>query len=106
MHLFKRIRCRFPSRLPNGVEEFKAFVDDIAELSGLPNNEKLQSVISSFILSLHPTTDAIPKLLMAQQLRKAAANQVAFEMLDRLKEKQNEGSPVGEASSPVGQEAC
>jgi len=64
-----------------GMTEFNKFVSDIAELSGLPNNTQLRVVTSKFIFGIRPDVARIPKRIIAQQLRKAAANQVASEVL-------------------------
>lgn len=81
MKFIKRVRCFFPSRLPQGMKEFNQFVADVAELSDLPNNLRLRTVISMFILKLPPEMISFPKWRLAKQLKKAAANQVASEVL-------------------------
>ena len=79
----------WPLKLPQGMSAFNSLVEDVAELSGLPQNDKLKKVISLLILQLPPTTARVPKRLIVKQIQKAAANQVAAENLQRLQELEN-----------------
>ena len=80
----------FPSRLPTGKTEFEFWVGDVAHLSGLPYNDRLRAVTAQFIFSLPPTMDRFKKRTIAKQLRKAASNQVASEVLKLLDEEHKE----------------
>lgn len=85
--LIKWAMSFFPSRLPIGKKEFEGWVTDVAWLSGLPYNDRLRAVTSQFIFSLPPTMASFKKRTLANQLRKAASNQVASEVLKLLDEK-------------------
>jgi len=77
------------------MTEFNIFVADVAWLSGLPDNNKLRAVISQFIFSLPPDMARFPKRRLANQLKKAAANQVASEALKLLDEEQKKEKENG-----------
>ncbi len=81
MTCIEKVRARFASRLPQGMTEFNSWVRDVSELSGLPNNLRLRTVIAMFILKLPPEMISFPKWRLAKQIKKAAANQVASEVL-------------------------
>lgn len=106
MNLIKKIRFRFHSKLPLGLTEFYSFVDDVAELSELPNNDKLKAVIASFITRLPPQMISFSKWDLAKQLKKAAANQVAFEAMSLMKENEKEETKIAEGTpNALGQKA-
>lgn len=81
------IDWKWGTPLPTGHTEFKRWAADVAELSGLPNNPKLHRVTSDFIFQVPPTVCRYSKRRLANQLRKAAANQVASEVIRLQDEK-------------------
>ena len=90
-----------PEKLPQGMSEFNRWVDEISYLSGLPLNDKLRKVISQLIISLPPQMAYVKKRHIVQTIQKAAANQVAFETLSLIDERQQEKSK--ETDCGVGQ---
>lgn len=91
-----------PEKLPQGMTEFNRWVDEISYLSGLPLNDKLRKVISQLIISLPPQMAYVKKRYIVTTIQKAAANQVAFETLSLINERQQEKSE--QVDSGVGQE--
>jgi len=91
-----------PEKLPQGMTEFNRWVDEISYLSGLPLNDKLRKVISQLIISLPPQMAYVKKRHVVTTIQKAAANQVAFETLSLIDERQQEKSK--QVDSGVGQE--
>lgn len=77
----KWLRSFYPSQLPQGMTQFNEFVADVAQLSGLPDNDRLRKVISEFIFTLPPDMPSFSKRRLAKMIQKAAANQVAHEVL-------------------------
>lgn len=63
------------------MTSFNKWVADIVRLSGLPNNESVRKVAADFILRLPPALAYLPIRKVANQLIKAAANQVALEVV-------------------------
>lgn len=86
MKFIKRLLGSLPAKLPQGMTEFNAFVDDVAELTELPNNNRLRTIIASFIMRLPPSMIAFSKWELAKQIKKAAANQVAAEAMKLVEE--------------------
>jgi hypothetical protein len=78
-----------PEKLPQGMSEFNRWVDEISYLSGLPLNDKLRKVISQLIISLPPQMAYVKKRYIVTTIQKAAANQVAFENLKLISEKES-----------------
>jgi hypothetical protein len=77
-----------PEKLPQGMKEFDAWVEDISLLSELPINDKLKKVIGTLILQLPPSVAYVPKRHVANLVKKAAANQVSVEVLSLINEKE------------------
>lgn len=76
-----------PEKLPQGMTEFNRWVDEISYLSGLPQNDKLRKVISQLIISLPPQMAYVKKRFVVNTIQKAAANQVAFEVVELANER-------------------
>lgn len=86
--LIKRIKSYWPEKLPQGMTEFSSWVDEIAVLSELPNNDRLRKVIGVMILQIPPHISSCAKRHIVNRIRKAAANQVAAEAIDLIDEKE------------------
>lgn len=98
--LIKRIKSFWPERLPQGMTQFKSWVDEIAELSDLPVNDRLRKVIGVMILQIPPNISMCAKRHIVNRIRKAAANQVAAEAIDLVDEKEKAQSK-GADSQPA-----
>lgn len=79
--LFRLLSSYVPRRLPVGRSDFDAWVRDIVSTSGLPDNDSTRRVAAMFILRLPPALAYLSIRKVANQLIKAAANQVASEIL-------------------------
>ena len=86
--LIKKLKSWVPEKLPQGMKEFDAWVEDISQLSELPINDKLKKVIGTLILQLPPSVAHVPKRHVANLVKKAAANQVSVEVLSLINEKE------------------
>jgi len=80
-NLLKILRSFFPRKLPIGMSSFNSWVDDIVLVSGLPNNESVRKLAANFILSIHSDVAYMSIRRVSNLLVKAAANQVAIEVL-------------------------
>ena len=87
------IKSYVPSRLPQGMKEFDAWVNDVSLLSELPINDKLKKVIGTLILQMPPSTNYCSKNFVVSLVQKAAANQVSVEVLSLLDEKEKHENP-------------
>lgn len=90
--LIKRLKSYWPQKLPQGMTEFNNWVTEIADLSGLPVNDRLRKVIGVMILQIPPHVSMCAKRHIVNRIRKAAANQVAAEAIDLVDEKQKNQS--------------
>jgi hypothetical protein len=89
----------FPSRLPVGVTEFKAFVADILLLTGpMADEDSMIWAIANQIIHLPPQTSHKPKQYFVRSLRKAAANQVASSVFHDIKLKQQRAAEESAAT--------
>ncbi len=94
----KQLNSRIPEKLPQGVSEFNNWVEDISELSGLPVNDKLKTVIGHLILQMPPTVAFVSKNRIANLVRKAASNQVALEIVRSINEKEEQKTDTKEST--------
>ena len=88
------LRC-LPSRLPTGLTAFNGWVAAVVEHSGLPDNASTRRVAAMFILNQHPTVGWVSVNAVANQLVKAAANQVAVQV---IKDVDSEAKATSEAN--------
>lgn len=84
----------FPTRLPLGMAESDTFVDSIIELLG-PGLEKvpkddIRFVIATNITHLGPKAFKVSKNHFVQVIRTAAAKQIAGQMFQDVKKRQQE----------------
>jgi hypothetical protein len=87
----KRLLSYLPSPLPVGLSEFHAWADDIVELSGkFADEDSLKFAISNNLIHLPHTVAYKPKQYFVRTLRKAAANQVASQVFQDIKQKQHD----------------
>jgi hypothetical protein len=91
--LIEVIKSFFPRRLPTGMPSFDAWVADIITVSGLPDNNSTRRTAAEFIFKVRPEIGYMPLRVVSNMLIKAAANQVAQEILAKGKEQTNEPQP-------------
>lgn len=97
----------FKSRLPVGVEEFDEWANSVIALTPLPNNESIHFALATIILELDKSEGRISKQKMADLLTKAAANQVAAYVFQKIKtdriekDKQTAAEIVPPTETPV-----
>jgi hypothetical protein len=77
----------FPTTLPTGMAEFTAFCDSIIWTYDLPDLVSYRHAIASMVMHLGPTTISKPKRYFAISVKKAMANQIAYENIQLFKEK-------------------
>lgn len=82
----KLIKSYIPRPLPTGMAAFNEWVADVVELSGLPNNDSTRRLAAVFIMQTPPNVARISLRKLADLLIKAAAYQVANEVLKLQKE--------------------
>ena len=91
------LRSFLPRKLPCGMTEFNCWLKDIIRLSGLPDNASTRRVAAGFITMLPPGLGYLSIRKISNALIKAAANQVAAEVIKL----QDESKQLQEASKEV-----
>lgn len=91
-YLSKWLLSFIPRKLPIGKTSFYTWIDDVVYVSGLPNNTSTRRVASMFILQLPPALAYLSIRKVSNQLIKAAANQVAAEVLKDVEEQSKSSS--------------
>lgn len=89
--LIKKLLSYLPSRLPVGMTQFQQWSQDIIDLCGpLADEDSMRFAICSQILHMGAQKDRVPKRYFVASLRKAAANQVASQVFQDVKLRQQE----------------
>lgn len=83
-----RTRGRFPSRLPIYSYELQPFIESILDTYGLPKKDSYVRAISTMVLHLGPTVAHKSKHWFALAVKKAMANEVAFNLIEEIKERE------------------
>lgn len=71
---------RMPRKLPVTLKDFVAFSDEVFEAFDLPAEPSYRSAIATMVMHLGPTVTHKPPKYFAQSIKKAMANQVAYEV--------------------------
>lgn len=96
--LIKQLLSYFPSKLPVGRTAFTKWADDIIELAGeLADRDSIEFVLSSAIQHASSNRGYVPKNYFVNTLIKAAANQVAAQVFQDVKIKQQEAAKLAAA---------
>lgn len=88
MKILKKLRGTFSSPLPNHVEAFDQYCDEIFKDYGLPDDPSYRHAIASMIMHLGPTIDRVPRSYFAKSVRKAMSNQIAFLKIEKIREEE------------------
>lgn len=102
--LLLKLLSFFPSKLPLGMSDFKAWADEVVELAELPINDTMHWTLANMLIESDKLSDAKPKRFYVKRLRKAAVNQVAaFVMHDLQSQKvaKDEDAKKAAAARPV-----
>ncbi len=106
---FKKIRGLFPSRLPNGVDAFNAWAEDMAATYELPTThmDSIKFTLSTIIMHLGPQAASKAMYYFVLTLRAGAAKQVAGQVFTDIKNKQKEeeAAKASEAANATQQSA-
>jgi hypothetical protein len=79
----------FPTPLPIGMQEFEHWSQSIlAMVPQLPNNDSMRFVLAAMIQRLDPARNLVPKRYFVKALLRAAAGEVAHNIMFEAKERQ------------------
>lgn len=76
----------FPHNLPTGEEEFGRFCDTIFATYNLPDMKSYREYVATMIMHLPPTCHKSKLLYFGKSIKKAQANQSAYNMIQKFKE--------------------
>lgn len=101
------ILCSYlPTKLPVGLQEFNDFTDSIIRISGeYADRDSMVFAIASMVIHLDSKKGYVRKNQIVQMLRKSAANQVASQVFQDIKTKQDKKRAEATAQEQVANEA-
>lgn len=79
------LRGFFPSQLPTGITGFDQWASSIFDTYNIPSNSTYRHALASMIMHLGPTTHRKSKWFFVASIRKAQANQIAYEVIEQVK---------------------
>ena len=87
--ILAKILSYFPRQLPVGATEFTIWSERIIALSGqFADSDSMKFALCSQIMHLGANKSAYPDIFFVRSMRKAAANQVAAQFFQDIKNKQ------------------
>ncbi len=92
-----RIKGFVPVQLPTGAKAFDAFCESILSSYDLPRLPSYKHSIATMIMHLGPTVSHKAPYFFAKSVRKAMANQTAYDAMQRIKEEEKK-LKTGEAT--------
>lgn len=96
------VKSYFPQKLPVGLTEFNSWAANIIEITGaFADPDSMKFAIASNILHLPPNRSSVSTQFFVRSLRKAAANQVASQVFQDIKNKQQEEAKAAATQSQV-----
>ncbi len=90
----KLVGLIYPSQIPVGVPAMEKFSNDVLDLYKIPNLPSYHHAIASMVMHMGPQQTRVRKGFIAKTLHKAMANQVAFSILQKLKEQEDQKANV------------
>lgn len=102
----KRLLSYFPTKLPVGISQFESFADSIIELSGqYADVDSMRFAIASVLIHADHKYGSLPKNYFVVRLRKSAANQVASQVFQDIKTRQELAKQAAEVTAATTPEA-
>lgn len=84
----RKLLAFLPCKLPQGIQEFESWSNDILDLYDMPNNDSTKFALAVAVMHLDATSAYKPKHYFGKILLKGAATQVVHAVMQDLKEKQ------------------
>lgn len=84
----KRLLAQIPTKLPQGIQAFEVWSNDIIDTYEMPNNDSIKFALATAVMHSTNGRGYIPKAYFGNVLLKGAANQVAYALMQDLKNKQ------------------
>lgn len=91
---FQRLTGLLPSQLPMGMQDLDRFCISIFNTYDLPDMPSYRHAIATMIMHLGPTQSRAAKKYFAISIKKAMSNQVAYELILKIKEDEKQTKEV------------
>ncbi len=99
MILLLKLMSYLPRPLPVGMADYEKLIDRVILLGGnYADRDSISFVMSSEIMHLGALQSSIPDRFFVRRLRKLAANQIAGQTMQNIKNKQIEAAQAQEAA--------
>lgn len=79
-----------PQELPRSGTDFEKFVTSIFETYGIPDMPSYRQAIASMIMHLGPQAHKKSKAFFVVSVKKAMANQIAYDAIDAIRRAEKE----------------
>lgn len=87
----RRLLSYLPESLPVGTTQFDTFADDVIELAGnYADRDSMRFAIASMLIHAPAHKGALSKHYFVVRLRKSAANQIASQVFQDIKQEQDQ----------------
>lgn len=96
--MIKKVIGMFPHKLPTGVKEFEVFIDKILTTYDLPHNASYKRAVATMIMHEGPLVTKKSLKHFADSIKKSMANQIAYEIIQRIKEEEQKQKELEEAA--------
>jgi hypothetical protein len=98
---FLLLKSFFSTELPKTEADFEAFYQDVIDLFKLPSGNQTRQAFATMIMHLPNDVASKSKAWFAVCLKKALANQAAYNVLDKIRqEEKKEKGQDGQQPSP------
>lgn len=101
--LINYLRGFFPEKLPIGMHEFDIFCEDLFATYCIPENDTYRRAVATMIMHLGPTTHKKAKYFFAKSIKKAQANEVAYQIIQDINDKEKQVKLAAVTASNEGQ---
>jgi hypothetical protein len=99
--VFQRIRAYLPEKLPTGKTAMEAWMNQIILLSGIQADiDSMHFALATMILHAENSAKYLSKNYFIRRLHKGAANQVASQVFQDIKEKQQTAMKAAQSIQP------
>lgn len=85
--MLNKLRSLIPTKIPTGKTELEAWIDRVLGDNKLPVLDSYRHAIATMILHLPPTQHKVATSTFVASVKKAMANQVAYDIIQDIKNK-------------------
>lgn len=98
------VRVRLPQRLPRTPEAFMSWSEAILTQAGLPVNDSTRQALAAMLQNIVGAEElAVPPRRFIIALKRAVLNQLAFQMLQEIRERAKEAREKAESEATASQ---